>query len=53
MCVRGKFGGVYVVPLKVKVRGLKVQKLTLTREATWQNLTLLQPFSQFLSVINW
>lgn len=32
--MRGKFGGVYVVLLKVKVRGFQVQKLTLVRETT-------------------
>lgn len=35
--VRGELGSVYVVPLKVKVRGLQVQKLTLAREATCLN----------------
>ena len=36
MHLRRKCGGVDMVQLKAKVRGLQVQKLTLAGEPTWQ-----------------
>lgn len=54
--VRGELGSVYVVPLKVKVRGLQIQKLTLATERPPDRIKLfifLFFFTALLSVVKY